>query len=95
MIKTGIGITQLTFENGYTLSITNGFGSYSENRFNFELASPNCKAEDIAISTNCEIAIINPQEEFCTSEYLQCSDDVKAYVNIDELTDIISMVKNI
>lgn len=95
MIKTGIGIMQLTFENGYTLSVINGFGSYSENHFNFELSSPNCKADDIAISTNCEIAIINPQEEFCTSEYLQCNGDVKGYVNINELADIISVVKNI
>lgn len=95
MIKTGIGTMQLTFENGYTISIINGFGSYSENHFNFDLSPLRCDNTEIATSKDCEIAIINPQNEFCTSEYLQCSDDVKGYVNIDELVDIINMVKNI
>lgn len=33
MIQTDKGHCWLTFENGYMVSIFNGFGSYSENHF--------------------------------------------------------------
>lgn len=37
MISTSYGHCWITFENGYTISIFNGFGSYSENHFNHKL----------------------------------------------------------
>ena len=37
MIQTDKGHFRLTFENGYTISIFNGFGSHSENHFNRNL----------------------------------------------------------
>lgn len=30
-IRTGIGKVQIKYDNGYTLSIVNGFGSHTEN----------------------------------------------------------------
>ena len=37
MISTSFGHCWIKFENGYTISIFNGFGSYSDNHFNHKL----------------------------------------------------------
>ncbi len=36
MLKTDKGHFWLTFKNGYTISVFNGFGSYSENHYRKE-----------------------------------------------------------
>lgn len=101
MIQTDKGHFWITFDNGYTLSIFNGYGSYSDNHFNNDYAPiyPINK-EDIKKyisqrpkSSNCEIAIINPKGKFVTDEILDCDDDVKGYVNVNELIEIINKVK--
>lgn len=82
---------QLTFENGYTISIINGFGSHSENHFNRNLLS--ISNFDSIDSKDCEIAIIY-NNEFVTEKFVECGDDVKGYVGADELADIIYRVRN-
>ena len=87
MIKTDKGHFWLTFENGYMISVFNGFGSYSENHFKTNLKKHNISSKD------CEIAIIY-NGIFTTDKFLKCNDDVKGYVSADELADIIYEVKN-
>lgn len=96
-IKTGIGHCWITFDNGYTLSIFNGMGSYSENRMDFDTWNKALKTGDILAtyeSKDVEIAIIK-DEEFVTSEILDVDDNVKGFVSIKELLEIIDKVKNI
>lgn len=79
MLKTDKGHFWLTFKNGYTISVFNGFGSYSENHYRKE---PEFASVD---SNDCEIAI---------SRFAECNDSVKGYVSVDELVEIIYKVKN-
>lgn len=91
MIQTDKGHFWLTFENGYMISVSNGFGSYSENHFRTDLLKnlENCSVN----SKDCEIAIMY-NEMFTTNRFVECNDSVKGYVNVDELADIIYKVKN-
>lgn len=96
-IETGIGHCWITFDNGYTLSIFNGMGSYSENRLDFDTWNKALKTGDIRAtyeSKDVEIAIIK-DDEFVTSEILDVNDNVKGFVSIKELLEIINKVKNI
>lgn len=97
MIEIGIGHCWLTFDNGYTLSIFNGYGSYSENNFNRELMDEMYIKKNIFItakSKNCEVAILY-DGMFVTSDYLNCNDSVKDNVSFDELLKIIDLVRNL
>lgn len=91
MIQTDKGHFLLTFKNGYTISVFNGVGSYSENHFKKELFN----TADLAFtdSEDCEIAIIY-NGALVTRNFIECNDDVKGYVSADELADIIYTVKN-
>lgn len=94
MIKTEKGHFWITFENGLTLSIFNGFGSYTENHFNYELAE---EKETRAESHTCEIAVFKnlDNNEWFTNEFIDCEgDDVKGNVTPEELAEIIYKVKN-
>lgn len=92
----------ITFDNGYTLSIFNGYGSYSDNHYNNKyLAYPSNDKEAIIYanqrveSSDCEIAIISPEGNMITNDILQCGDSVKGYVNINELVEIINKVNSL
>lgn len=92
MIRTDKGHFYITFDNGYILSIFNGFGSYSENHFNHELHKTH---EYLPIaSKDCEIAIIY-EGELVTNNVLQCGDNVKGYVTPNELVEIINKVSKL
>ena len=101
-IITDKGHCWITFDNGYTLSIFNGFGSYSDNHYNNKyILYPTNEEEKIKYcnqrieSNNCEIAIISPNGNFITDDILQCGDSVKGYVDINELIEIINKVNNL
>lgn len=91
MIQTDKGRCCLTFENGYMVSIFNGFGSYSENHFKTDLLKrlENCNVN----SKDCEIAVIY-NGKFVTRNFIECADSVKGWVTADELADVIYKVKN-
>lgn len=87
MIRTYKGHKHLYFKNGCDLSIFNGFGSYSENHFNYKVR------DKLFISTkDCEIAIIR-NGFFITNDILNNGQDVKGYVDEKELKEIIKKVK--
>ena len=96
-ITTAIGHCWIDFDNGYKLSIFNGFGSYSENHMNFEQHTKILKDKDLLSrweSKDVEVAIIK-DGKFVTSEILDVEDDIKGYVSVEELIEIINKVKNI
>ena len=66
MISTSFGHCWIKFENGYTISIFNGFGSYSENHFNHKLFEKmkDLDFQDQCNSTDCEVAIIDDKLGF-------------------------------
>ena len=88
MILTRSGNLKIKFENGYELSISNGFGSYSDNHLKHELL----EAKEVA-SDKCEIAVLK-NNKFVTKKVLNASDDVVGYVSPDEIAEIIMKVKN-
>lgn len=103
MIKTDKGHVWIEFENGYTISIFNGFGSYSDNHFNTNMISYPNPTNDKEVfeyinqqptSSDCEIAIIYGAR-LVTDDILHCGDSVKGYVTMNELVDIMNLVKNI
>lgn len=89
MIVTYKGHRKRKFKNGYTVSIFNGFGSYSENHFNYDV-----RDNLIFITKTCEVAIIF-HGQFVTKNHLDCCDSVKGYVDKQELKRIIKMVKKL
>lgn len=97
MIKTRFGGFKITFENGYTISVVNGFGSYSENRFNTKLYEKmnnnNIKFFNICQTKDCEVAILY-NNEFCTDRFIETDSDVKGWITADELADLIIKIKN-
>lgn len=95
MIETRFGGFKITFENGYTISVINGYGSYSENHFKKEIfeTMQNLKFDDTCKSKNCEVAVIY-EDIFCTDKFIETDDSVKCYISADELADLIIKVKN-
>lgn len=90
MFSTSFGHCWIKFENGYTISIFNGFGSYSENHFNHKLFE---KMQDRCNSKDCEVAIIHEKLGFVTRNFIDSDDSVKGYISSDELVDIMQKVK--
>lgn len=102
MIKTDKGHFWITFDNGYTLSVFNGYGSYSDNHYNNKyILYPTNEEETVKYcnqkieSKDCEIAIINAQGDLITNDILQCGDSVKGYVGVKELLEIINIVSKL
>jgi len=87
MITTIKGKRRINFLNGCTLSIINGFGSYSENHFNMDVYD-----KFIINTKNCEVAVLR-NNEFITKEVLDSADDVIGYVTEKELKEIIKKVR--
>ena len=75
------GLT-ITFDNGYSINIQFGIGNYCENR-----------SESKNKSKNVEVSIFDKDDIFYRLEGM--TDDVKGYVQMDELADIIQQVKNL
>lgn len=88
MIITFKGHRWIKFKNGITLSIFNGFGSYSVNHYNWKTRN-----KLIVISKECEIAILR-NGFFITDSILNNGDEVKGYVNKKKLKEIIQKIKN-
>ena len=101
-IITDKGHCWITFDNGYTLSVFNGYGSYSDNYYNNDLIlypineeQKNKYAEQRIASNNCEIAIFDSNGTFVTNNILNCDDDIKGYVSVNELIEIINKVNDL
>lgn len=84
---------RITFKNGYGIDVINGYGSYTENHFNHELAKSLLSGEHYETrSKDCEIAILN-EAGLCNP--FGWEDTVKGYVSVDELVDYINKVKEL
>ena len=87
MIITELGHCYITFDNGYTLSIFNGFGSYTENQFNY--------TEKISYkSTRVEIAVVQ-DHKFVTRKLIDGLNDDVAIIDINELVGLIKKVSEL
>ena len=95
MISTSFGHCWIKFENGYTISIFNGPGSYSENHFNHKLFEKmrDLGFQDRCDSKDCEIAIIHDKLGFCTRTFIDSADSVIGYITSDELPELMMKVK--
>lgn len=97
-IKTEGGHFWITFENGYTLSVFNGFGSHTENNFAFNKWKKIYEDKDIYEnswnSELVEIAIIGKSGGLVTQNIIESDDSVKT-VDINELVKIINIVNNL
>jgi hypothetical protein len=82
---------QITFENGYTVSIGIGSGHYCQNRINEANDEP---IKDYSI--DCETAIIKPNGKFLPYR-AGCSDKekVQAYVFPNQVAEIIAYAKSL
>lgn len=97
-LKTEGGHFWITFENGYTLSVFNGFGSHTENNFAFDKWEKIYEDKDIYEnswdSELVEIAIIGKSGGLVTQNIIESDDSVKT-VDINELVKIINIVNNL
>ena len=97
MIKTSAGHFWLTFDNGYTLSLFNGFGSYTENHFKFEKQNEIMKhnAPDEWESEQIEIAILKEGLGFVTQDIIKEADDSVMTIDTNKLIEIINIVSKL
>lgn len=96
-IRTEMGHFWITFENGYTLSVFNGYGSHTENNFAFKKWNEIVKLRQIFEgweSKLVEIAILNQEGDLITQDIIKSDDSVKT-IDIDELAELINFVKNL
>ena len=99
-LRTEGGHFWITFENGYTLSVFNGFGSHTENNFAIDkwrkiyMSDKPNPYENYWESKLVEIAILNEQGDLITQDIIESDDSVKT-INIQELVDVINIVNNL
>ena len=97
MFRTEGGHFWLTFDNGYQLSCFNGFGSYTENHYAYDkqqkILGNKSIYENFWESKLIEIAILK-DGELRTQNIIKSDDSVKT-VDINELVEIINIVKNL
>ena len=96
-VRTEMGHFWITFENGYTISVFNGYGSHTENHFAFEKwrnITSNRLVYEGWESELVEIAILNSDGDLITRDVIESDDSVKT-VNVNELIEIINKVNNI
>ena len=82
---------QITFENGYTLSVQFGPMNYCENK-NYNWSEPYARAASEAGergSSNAEIAVIAPNKELLQ---IEPHDSVRGWVSPDEIARIMGIV---
>lgn len=90
--QTSSGHCRFTFNNGYTVSLFNGFGSYTDNKFDMKLMDFG-KIDNVE-STYCEVAVLK-KDKFVTKELIKGADDVIGYLNVDEVMSILDMVSKL
>lgn len=97
-LRTEGGHFWITFENGYTLSVFNGYGSHTENNFAFEKGHRVYESgniyENFWESKSVEIAILNKTGNLVTQDIIK-SDDSSKTVDINELIEVINIVNNL
>ena len=96
-LRTESGHFWIEFDNGYTLSVFNGYGSHTENNFAIDKWKKIIDNRDIYSyweSENVEIAIIGISGELITDSIIESDDSVKT-VDIKELIEIINIVNNL
>lgn len=93
MIKTTRDHFWIKFDNGYTVSVFNDRGSYSENYFNKELEESFLKEKNQGIMSEiCEIGIIHDEELIHVEEW---EDSVKGRVTPNELLETMNKVSKL
>ena len=92
-LKTASGHFWLEFDNGYTLSVFNGFGSYTENHFKADKFTKILEEKDINSSWESETVEIGIlyKDELVTKNFLQCEDNVET-INVSELPKLINVL---
>lgn len=97
-LRTEGGHFWITFENGYTLSAFNGYGSHTENNFAFEKGHRVYESgniyENYWESKLVEIAILDKNRNFITQDIIKSDYDVET-VDINELIEVINIVNNL
>lgn len=78
---------QITFANGYTVSIQFGPNNYCQRKYERDWRAPEHAAR--WASTDAEVAVFRPDDSFV---HLTEFDDVKGYVTPDEVAQIIATV---
>lgn len=97
MIITEGGHCWITFDNGYTLSMFNGYGSYTENHYKHKKMSDilDKKEKDRWESKEVEIAILNQEGSLITQDILNYVEDSVMTVNVKKLVKIINIVSKL
>lgn len=88
-----MGKVQIKYDNGYTLSIANGFGSHTENGDAVEKEWYIIERRDITASwtsEDVEIAVISPANEFVTKEFIKEARDLVVTVSVKRLIEIMN-----
>lgn len=96
-VRIEMGHFWITFENGYTLSVFNGYGSHTENNFALEKWQDIVKHHKIFEgwdSNLVEIAILNEEGNVITRDIIKSDDNVKT-VDVNELVEVINIISKI
>ena len=85
---------RIEFENGWKISVQFGYGCYCENRDNLggreDYGWPAGAAKDVS-SKDAEIAVIDPDGNFCPSALLD-NDDVEGWCSAERVLQVMNWV---
>ena len=82
---------QVTFDNGFTVSVMFGAGNYCENRFNEIEVGDTVNVWSKYDSVSAEIAVIGPDDNFVTG-FPGCPDcdQVRGWVTPNEMLEVMN-----
>lgn len=91
-LRTEAGHFWIRFDNGYEISVFNGYGSHTENHFGNGASIEECLNKKFWESETAEIGIFK-DNALITDKFLNHDDLVKT-VDLKELIQIINMLNN-
>ena len=81
---------QITFDNGYTVSVQFGPGNYGSNRQLDPMTRDYADNNGLS-ATTVETALMNPEREFVSYK----DDDVQGYQNVNDVLELINFASKL
>lgn len=81
---------QITFDNGYTVSVQFGPGNYGSNRQLDPMTRDYADNNGLS-ATTAETALMNPEGEFVSYK----DDDVQGYQNVNDVLELINFASKL
>lgn len=85
--RNGSGYQSLyKFDNGYTLSVVCGEHYY---------CTPKLSLPEANRYSSFEIAVLDKEDKFCTSDFIKVDDQVAGWINREKITEVMEQIEKL